>query len=109
MKLPKGSIKQRYWQFNKQMSPRVLPNQAALTQVEFGKDWSVFKDRSKSISITEKLKALDVKDKVHGEAKPPNRLGQVSYHNFAFTSAVKSSASPKWELSQDNAFAVSLR
>ena len=81
------------------MSPRVLPNQAALAQVEFGKDRSIFKDRSKSLSITQRLKALDVKVKVPGEPKPPNRLGQVSYHNFAFTSIVKSSASPIGELS----------
>ena len=111
MKLPKGGIRQRYWQFNKQMSPRVLPNQAALTRVEFGKDLSVFKDRSKSISITQKLKTLDVKLKVKApeEPQPANRLGQVSYHNFAFTSAAKSSTSPQVDLSQDNAFAVSLR
>lgn len=85
MKLPKGTIKQRYWQFNKQMSPRVVLNQAAIAQVEFGRSNSIFKDRSKSISVTQRLKALEIVKTPQVDTKP--RLGQVSFHNFAFTSA----------------------
>ena len=73
--LPKGRKNAQYYRFNKQVSPRILPNQAKITQIDIiqkshEQDTLSKKGvRSKS-TIYERLKRMNISEHVNPRALP---------------------------------------